>query len=889
MDEPMYLLCKWEGRLWPAKILRKSARHSRRADGLEVEILGVKKRICVKQKETAPLTQGSIETISLQLDLDAEKQRIIRIFLDKDDSDEEFVGFPHECTQAVQETGIKERDPIQELLYRKALRLALNVLSSSDSHCTLPSNPGKAPEGACQIKPFITEKSHQCTFTLGGTVEPKMRHKPRTANLEMRKEQPKRVPQGQQGTQNRRAAVLPKSGTGEKAHEDGLVRGPKTRQSGLRAQAEAQKRHLPQAGKSGSKRKASGGSSPLLTRENRHLRPRRLMSSLDLKCPAAVSPLSKRDNKTMCSTPTKLNTVQHSQVGKGAPRNNVKPSFSTPSPKKGPCQKTTFPETPSPRIPKGDHAALQNGGTPHVLPSPPDSDLDTYHSTGGVKQRRGRPRLRDFPVSSTPVSELEELSPRSQTRTEESTPKRKAPRTAQKLFESLKSRQDPRQELVHCGKARCGGRPRKGAAEEPAGRQDASDCGRADTAPSSKRRRRNQSCLELGGTQTSEQSELPLPPFEPEGPETDEPGEESDLSIELSLHNEPDMQSSLLQEEDEEEDEELPSFSLTRENKPSSITEGICVWCKFRNYPFWPAMVKRVNHRNKKASIIFIDDLLFDKKRVQKGFCVSLRTLKPFDCEETDQFVVKAREKYNTAINWCLELIRDYRIRKACGSFSGSFIEYFADDISCPVRKMYLQDSSNVSFPSTLIMEEQKEGSDVHLDSTPSRCRQSKKLLPDRSKALRNRANEKLVQFIVKNQGLEKHLQAIISGRENSKWMKEFLKFSRFMSWVDTYLEDEAQVDLVYSYLKSIYENAPETAPFLTEVDTIRFILDVLLPEAIIYAIAAVDKISLDKAEVKFLKGPDLSIREREEFDMQIEKEMMMKALSLNAQEPKPL
>ncbi|XP_030630478.1 PWWP domain-containing DNA repair factor 3A [Chanos chanos] len=384
------------------------------------------------------------------------------------------------------------------------------------------------------------------------------------------------------------------------------------------------------------------------------------------------------------------------------------------------------------------------------------------------------------------------------------------------------------------------------------------------------------------------------PRFEPQETEIQEPAGEnlsSDLSIELSPPEDPLPLNSTFclseeEEEDQDDDEELPSFLLQMEKKPLSITEGLCVWCKLRKYPFWPAMVKSVNHKSKKASIVFIDGLLFDKKRIRKGFSVSLRTLKPFDCEEAEQLVGKAKEKYGTAITWCLELISDYRIRVGCGSFVGSFIEYFADDISCPVRMKYPQGHSDLAFPSQLILKEQCQNSeyleeeDAEEETTSDQLDEqlSKKVLPDRTKAARNRANKKLIDFIVKKRGVEKRLLAVLGGQETSKWLQALLKASR--SVVDTYLEDEEQVDQLYTYLNKLYDNASKASSFLASMDRIRFILDVLLPEAIIHSIAVVEKLPLEKAEEKYRKGPCFSNRERQEFDMMIEQQMRLKAVT---------
>lgn len=147
-----------------------------------------------------------------------------------------------------------------------------------------------------------------------------------------------------------------------------------------------------------------------------------------------------------------------------------------------------------------------------------------------------------------------------------------------------------------------------------------------------------------------------------------------------------------------------------------------------------------------------------------------------------------------------------------------------------------------------------------------------KKLLPDRSKAARNRANEKLVDFIVRKRGAEKRLLAVISGQEASKWLRALQK--PFRSLVDPYLEDEEQVDKVYRYLDELLRKSPKTMPCLASLERIPFILDVLLPEALIYAIAGVDDLTLEEAEEKYRKGPCSSKREKQEFNMRIEQLM---------------
>ncbi|NWU32636.1 MUM1 protein, partial [Dyaphorophyia castanea] len=309
----------------------------------------------------------------------------------------------------------------------------------------------------------------------------------------------------------------------------------------------------------------------------------------------------------------------------------------------------------------------------------------------------------------------------------------------------------------------------------------------------------------------------------------------------------------------DEEEENFPSVLSHRE--PKFFEEGMLVWCKLRRYPYWPAVVKAVKRKHRRACVLFIDGTTNEKK---KGFSVSLKSLKHFDCEEKQELIERAKENYSREIEWCLQLILDYRIRVGCHSFTGSFLEYFAADISYPVRKEGYQSVVQMAFPNT----EQEGAGEASSDTSPQTP--PRKLLPDRTRAARDRENKKLVEFIVKTKGAEEHLLGILKSGKQSRWLKKFLNSSRYMTCVETYLEDEEQLDLVVGYLKEVYREMDTKNLHQILGDGIRFISDVLLPEAIICAIAAVDDIDYEKAEEKYIKGPPVSKRERELFDEQI-------------------
>ncbi|XP_047704222.1 PWWP domain-containing DNA repair factor 3A isoform X7 [Prionailurus viverrinus] len=328
--------------------------------------------------------------------------------------------------------------------------------------------------------------------------------------------------------------------------------------------------------------------------------------------------------------------------------------------------------------------------------------------------------------------------------------------------------------------------------------------------------------------------------------------------------------------EEEEDEEEPPRILLYHE--PRSFEVGMLVWLKHQKYPFWPAVVKSVRRREKKASVLFIEGHMDPKGR---GITVSLRRLKHFDCKEKQELLNEAKEDFDQAIGWCVSLITDYRVRlepplmvtglppapsAGCGSFAGSFLEYYAADISYPVRKSIQQDVLGTRFPQL----SKGDPEEPVAGSPQGRRRPRRKVLPDRSRAARDRANQKLVEYIVKARGAEGHLRAILRNRKPSRWLKTFLNSGQYVTCVETYLEDEEQLDLVVKYLQGVYQETGSRALARINADRIRFVLDVLLPEAIICAIAAVDSVDYETAEAKYLRGPSLSYREKEMFDNQL-------------------
>ncbi|KAG1934855.1 PWWP domain-containing DNA repair factor 3B isoform X2 [Pimephales promelas] len=593
------------------------------------------------------------------------------------------------------------------------------------------------------------------------------------------------------------------------------------------------------------------------------------------KCPSKTSKTSHKGRKKKCVQSNEREVAASKACGDGLDNSvhNSCPEQLLSSPK---TKATHYRHSKNPQNHQTPSDVSTGLHTCTTLSPRHHKELSSCHTNGDCTSRPSTPKrscVQSRPLlSSTPNSDLHPLSPK---RTENScTPQSHQKVKVSSLVKSPLPEATPSRPQRIAGPGRPRGRKKKNVLEQPSASSPVKRCRKRATSP-----------VKSSEGEPSFETQPCIESQEPEPLKSDQTMS-PDLSIELSLQEEPHPlnHSVFMQEEEDQDDdeEELPSFLQQDNKKPLSISEGLCVWCKLRKYPYWPAVVKSVNHKTKKASIVFIDCYLIDQKRIRKGFSVPLRNLKRFNCDEFENLVDLAKEKYGSAITWSLELISDYRIRIGCGSFSGSFIEYCAADISCPVRRKYSEKKSVLTFPSQEILGEECDSSDNNMEDIVLEEQDellTKKVLPDRSKAARNRANELLIDFIIR-QKVEKRLLAVISGHETSKWMQALQKPSRPV--VDVYLEDEEQVDKVYRYLNKVCDSAPQINTCLEniQVDRIRLILDVLLPEAIIHAIAGVHKLSLEKAEEKYRRGPCFSNRERQEFDMMIEQQMKLKEIT---------
>ncbi|XP_072338256.1 PWWP domain-containing DNA repair factor 3B-like isoform X2 [Scyliorhinus torazame] len=846
LDE--FIFCNWQGRLWPAKILSESAVYLTKtsesvSDCLDVQLICLDKQLRVKHIDTRPFERKQAENISSGL-------------IHKEDSTHE--------------------EAVEELTYRKALRIALNILTSHD--CRTTQMTLKEPEMA-KTQTLASKKLRKssCVHNSNGTTStPKQngfyllrgqetvctRQSSRIASCI------KKTPEAERGKKPSRTCTLTQSSTKTKKpagkEEKRKVGRPR---KNLEPQADSPNDSLSQCEHSLRRVKQTAAEAQGYRGEERLQEVER---SPFQRCDSAISAGRKDQNgnvkkihlrsRIICKSACK--EIINSSDQANCPSQDIGPPDAPSS-----FLKSTLKCRTSDNI--GLRECSQFVGSPSNVQLELKGGLGQSEMVEEHRRRKGRKCTEPMECLHTNTTSADlDIDVKS---------------TNQPNVGSLEETRSPRHvkgsvvRLPPDEQVRSTNGHKRSISDNPQTFCPTNTpLNKPEAFPPSKIRK-DEGASEIQTLSTAEpETHLELPLFEIDEIEFS--------SVDSLSTNKPtEDEGEEVDEENDDEDENLPSILLHQEQW--SVAEGMLVWCKFQKYPHWPAVVRNVKSRLKKASILFVDEHIIDAEKNKKGFTVSVRTLKPFDCENRHQLTAAARHIYKTSIDWCVALIDDYRIRRGCGSFTGSFVEYCTAELSIPVRKSFAQDPSLMTFPYTSIANQVEEGlTDSEYDITPTRQQPTKKLLPDRKKAARDRANEKLVQFIVKARGAERHLQAIIKGLKHSRWLEVFQTRIRNSSVIDTYLEDDWQVDQVVNYLKTVCEMSVSTK-LLEDYERSRFILDVLLPEAIICAIAEVEQMSVQKAEEKYMKGPLHSEREVEHFNKEIEKEMKLKQKLLKKEE----
>ncbi|XP_043391757.1 PWWP domain-containing DNA repair factor 3A isoform X2 [Chelonia mydas] len=559
MTDQEYILCKWKNRLWPAKVLYK-IRTSRRpivskakAASFKVEILGLEEQTNVNCTDTEPLKEERIKVIASELD-----QRN------------------------------KPSHAVEELKYRKALKIALDILSASPKQVR-PSVEGRTTRSAQKEKKIRTSLSPPVTRC---PISP-----------------PKIELEGGETLKKKREQKTPSPQTDTK----------KTKQKCRLSSKETAKTCGNRTKSSVSK---SGDFSSTWRSEGQHCKTSKSKVKTLTKQKKVKSKLLPK-SKTGKSSSLLLKENEKSKKGRKRPRDAGEPSSLS----------TKFPDD-------SEHVFVRES-----TPVSAFCNSTMLISAGTRPNVRGLPKKRflDFSITST--------SPELESHISE---ERDAPARKYKMLDGSKKPVN----------SKCVSWKQRTTAVSPLHRKGGCISCYEPLSGASKHKKYSDSPLsEFKKEENKDTSHSPvnkakncqLPDFD----EDEEGLESSDLSLKFSSPGDISLDTTLVDEEEEEEDEELPSILLRQE--PCSIEPGMLVWCKLPRYPYWPAVIKRVTRKYKKANVRLIEAGMNGK--TAKGFSIGLRNLKHFDCKEKQKLIDKAKEDYSQEIEWCIELIADYRIR----------------------------------------------------------------------------------------------------------------------------------------------------------------------------------------------------------------------------------
>ncbi|XP_072039189.1 uncharacterized protein [Amphiura filiformis] len=337
-------------------------------------------------------------------------------------------------------------------------------------------------------------------------------------------------------------------------------------------------------------------------------------------------------------------------------------------------------------------------------------------------------------------------------------------------------------------------------------------------------------------------------------------------------------------ESNQSSDDDLPDVLSQESNK---INEGDIVWAKIRNYPFWPAVVKKLYKAHGKASVFFAGEL---NKSTQKGKGVSMKGMKPYSCSEKDKYIDTGlkhpkvpKEEFQEAV----DLAENYITKRGLGKAQGaSFftIKDYSDttptkstlSLTCtPSMKAGLPLHDTPSSPLTppcdtpdkglmdspiwktgralsenMDQSIEEEGDDSSSDVDEETMERRKSL---------NKFQDRLVRYITKRPQAKEHLVNIFHRKVKS--LRHELYFTagseaqtklKYLRGFGPITDDDKQDELIRFLRKAYEENCSQTDKDDCVVLT-SYLIDVWFPEVIIFALQKTQRVGHKRAEQLFI------------------------------------
>lgn len=315
----------------------------------------------------------------------------------------------------------------------------------------------------------------------------------------------------------------------------------------------------------------------------------------------------------------------------------------------------------------------------------------------------------------------------------------------------------------------------------------------------------------------------------------------------------------------DDDDDDLPQMTLD-----SGVTGPVCVgdlvWLKSRYFPFWPAIVKHVykqKGRVRKITCCFISECIesSDRGKPYTTLCHKNNVL-PFSIDPLQHSRLKElgmqsmyASEFYLAVKKAEDFICQWAVEKTVTS-----LEFFADEIgststglngdaASPEEEVSMEDHGSPSLTEDHVSDGSISGSEAREESTMSDA-QRKRI--DR----RKESGQKLIELI-KSSHTKQYLQRIWTGQLKCARHDQFRRkamLSRQQKWEMKMqghggpIGDDDQMDELVLTVADFYRSChPEI--------NMSYVLDVLVPEAIVYALHKVRRVTKKEAEKIFQKG----------------------------------
>lgn len=311
---------------------------------------------------------------------------------------------------------------------------------------------------------------------------------------------------------------------------------------------------------------------------------------------------------------------------------------------------------------------------------------------------------------------------------------------------------------------------------------------------------------------------------------------------------------------DTDSDDELPLLNIKHTPDNKTVSANQLVWVKFKGWPHWPAVVKKAFR--KRCSIIFFEGSLVTKK--PRRFNVSSKNVFSFGCESHQKFLTNGeasghaedfKKSYQQAKTFLFQ--QDYMtVEQFLNGHENSYVLKYnstSRDRNCSPN---LDHDLNITNQVKRIEDEELPSTSTTSD-LPNELSQSEDTDESPPPVSRQQriSNNKILRCI-RSKKVKAHLIQIAKGKKYSERHCKFhstkasarnslKRVSGFGELADEKQHEEL-VALLISYHKELFGE--------TLVAAVDYVFDVWLPEAMIYAVGKVKKLSPEEAQKEYLK-----------------------------------